>query len=402
MPIDIGTARGLARRACEAWQRAGSAVRSSNFLLAQDFIAQAKGDVARKIPAAAFNVAVGRHCRALSDHLSATPCMSTGRAAAGHEGWFSCRSLIRRHVTHLRGDGHMRAASWTLVEDAIGWRKGHVSARFTTPGMIVDEHVVRRWIERSPTGNADGLPVALAAAFPIARTYLEIATLEGGPARAFEVAIPAPGGAFLGGIEIVLSPDVGETFGWEVERRNGADRAHSMLVPSCPPDLAVVVSIRTYLDDALLDPEVRTHMDEIREWGKTSVKTDKEDAMHDFVRLLVRTQELSTTWGKVLDWRGHLELDFDRIRANWRASLPVFPPRESDLRRLSRLSMLPTSKLRVLDGMVDSAATEARLRASGASDADVERFGIKTPLETATPGIRGAFMTGEPLHAEVD
>ena len=264
--LDEKLARGFARQVSRRWQVAGRGVRAANFLLAQSLVTMSSRG--GKVGNPAFNVALQRHLQAPQD-FSATPVFVTARSGTSTRGGVLSHSLVARDILHLRGNGrHFLSAEWTFALDHIWCQHGRVGMEFYTPPLLAEQHLVERWVERTGREQAESLAEAITLALPLALLHLDVAR-RGREVQALDVAIPAEGGALLGGVELVVAPEVEDGLQYDWLRKVGGAKTGSIsfLAPSDEGDLLAVISLRTFLDDGLLTEEQRKHLDRARAWS---------------------------------------------------------------------------------------------------------------------------------------
>jgi hypothetical protein len=360
--MDDKLARGYSRQVGRKWQTAGRGVRAANFMFAQELVSGLPGH--GKIAEPAFNVALTRHMNAAGD-LSATPVRRHTRAKMGAAGGMLAYSLIARDVLHLRGNcSHFSLPEWTFALDQVLCDHGRISMEFSTPPVIAEQHLVERWVQRTGRTDAGGLAEAASAALPVALLYLAVAR-SGRGVRAMDIAIPAAGGAFLGGVELVVAKDVEEGFrcDWRQKTVGKKFAGLSFCTPPGGVDLLAVASLRTFVDGDLLSTEQQRHLGRLQAWmnehrsaldviGASGRNPDADSPeVRDFAPLADVAQEQFVSWRRRLQEQGFDSLDFSALRADWRRHNTDISSRAAAKERIAAIGCVQPDAVTIMNQM---------------------------------------------------
>jgi hypothetical protein len=366
--IDEKLAKGYARQATRAWLEAGARLRAGSFRVAQALAREAQENAAGRLTHARFNVVANGLFR------SAAACPGIAMAAMqkagpGSAGNYMALAMRQADVVHVRGDGlDYSAREITFGFECLALFGRRPAFRFGGLPLLVDGHFVSRWIERTGQPDPSSLPRTLGACLPIARLYMEAASItREGEA---EIAVPVDGGLVLGGTERVACDGLADSFLFgstqietSFELRAGESR------------LERVACLKTFMDAALLSDEQRRAAESIRAWiveraerirGDSSLLTGhrpKDTALvEEFLPVMRRVQEAFLSWRGMLRSQGYDGTDFEALRESW-ACPPVPPltdPDDPDLeRRVARIVGVHPAEVRIRTCMQGQAGSPA-------------------------------------------
>lgn len=335
--IDPKLARGLARVAGRDLDRGGARARSEDFHFALELVMR-RDLRGRRIGAPTFNVPLARVLKEAAAN-PATLRAESVRMRLGTPGVLHRQSLAREEVLHFRGGGREHAErEWAILVDHVRVDRGSPSCMFWTPPVLFGHHLVERWIERAGDERAARVAALLDGTLPLAAVWLSAAARAGGGSVfAFDVALPAPGGALLGGIEIVSCPPLTERF----RSGPGADGETDIHCILDPVHLTPVVSVRTYVDDALLGPGQRRAVAAVADWWSSNSAAIRGDPLaaygwtdtegwrqpdsgmvDSFAAAAEGIQRNFQSWRRTLVDEGYFDVDFASLRGRFATTPP--------------------------------------------------------------------------------
>ena len=323
--MDQKLARGMARQIGRELERTGGPARRDSFLFAMGLLC--RNGSGRRIDGPAFNVPLARLVKAARDN-PATLRVEFERLRLGKPGVLHRQSLKREDVRHFRDGSEFVAREWSVAIDHIRVERGRVSFWFWTPPILFDHHFVERYIERGGVARGERIAALVDGGLALASLYRACAArLEERTYETLDIALPAPGGAVLGGVELIECPSFGERFYSAV-----SEGEHVLQFFEIPLTLHVAASLRTFMDDALLDPEQQEAVAEVRRWAEAHDHELRRDPLaafawgddegireidpglvESFRPICEMVQERFDGWRRRLFAEGYREVDFEAL-----------------------------------------------------------------------------------------
>jgi hypothetical protein len=260
-------ARGYARQIAELMERSGHDLRAATYLFSQDLTWQSESG--RKIGVPCFNVASQKLLRQAAEQPS-TVWAASRRATMSSFGAVDLAFLLRNPVVRLRGPGYgFESREWCLAMDKFRLVKGRASFVLRNLPLLIDQHLVDRYIERMRSPEAAGFHQAIAMSVPLATVQLAAAWLGGHDTA--RVVLPTARGVFLGVVEAIVSRDI-QTI---IHHNTEGCRGRTILLHSAT-DVTRAAGLRTFLRTDMLSRRQLRAAARLRQW-----RADHHDALLD-------------------------------------------------------------------------------------------------------------------------
>jgi hypothetical protein len=232
----------------------------------------------------------------------------------------------------------------------------------------------------------------------MALAYLDVAEQDDG-VLALDVAIPARGGALLGGIELVVAQGVNNGLRYDWARRMGGMVGGLTLIdpPRTLGRLFPAVSLRTFVPEESLTAAQSWHLGRVRDWAARSgpsltalctppsrCRMDDVDRLTEFAILAGDAQCVFTNWRRRLAAQGHCGDTFSALRKEWHRQHPAAVTPEEARRRIASCCCVGVENVRLLAGMNSSGDAYRLAEQAGISEAEVQAA-LRLPPRAAPP-----------------
>jgi hypothetical protein len=272
--LDIGTARGVARRFLSDIKQTSAACRAANFSFAHTLLLSCE-ERAGRLSSELFNVNIVKR---LKQSQKAQILNVYSKANLSKTGSFFSVSLKSCPTTHYYlSNGEMLPypdVDYSFNVDAIDIIKSHVNIDFYNLPVLVSTHAWRQWLVRSGLSSED-MVSALIRQAPIMSLYMSIINdQEAEKPRAIQVVIPVENGIFVGFCRLVKSAHIGNFFDVKCASSKFCVRYS---LGDGHPEMMMSLCIRSYIDNALLENSQTEYVAALMAW----ISLYKDEFDHD-------------------------------------------------------------------------------------------------------------------------